>query len=242
MQSGAITVPGDKSISHRAVMFGGIAAGRSEVSGFLPGEDCLATLAAMETMGVGVTRHSPTDVSIDGVGMTGLADPGRDLDLGNSGTAMRLLAGLLVGQAFDSTLVGDASLSSRPMQRVITPLEQMGARIESREGRPPLRIKGGRSLSGFHYDLPMASAQVKSAVLIAGLFADGKTSVFEPAVTRDHTERMLRTMGVDVDSRGGRIAVLGGQALQPARIDVPADLSSATFLILAALLAENADF
>jgi 3-phosphoshikimate 1-carboxyvinyltransferase len=241
LKSGTLAVPGDKSISHRAVMFGGIAPGRTEVSGFLPGEDCLATLAAMEAMGVGVTRHSPTDVSIDGVGMAGLADPGRDLDLGNSGTAMRLITGLLVGQAFDSTLVGDASLSSRPMQRVITPLEQMGARIVSRGGRPPLRIQGGRSLSGIHYDLPMASAQVKSAVLIAGLFADGTTSVFEPSVTRDHTERMLRTMGVDVDSDGSHIAVLGGQRLQPARIDVPADLSSATFIILAALLARDAD-
>jgi 3-phosphoshikimate 1-carboxyvinyltransferase len=241
MSHGSLTVPGDKSISHRAVMFGGIADGQTDVAGFLAGEDCLATLAAMEAMGVGVTRHSPTEVSIAGVGNTGLADARSELDLGNSGTAMRLMTGLLAGQPFNSTLIGDRSLSSRPMRRVITPLEQMGAHIESRDGRPPLRIMGGQALTGLDYVMPVASAQVKSAVLIAGLFADGTTSVREPAVTRDHTERMLRTMGVDVKSDGGRIAIGGRQRLEAARIDVPADLSSATFIILAALLAEDAD-
>lgn len=238
---GTLTVPGDKSISHRAVMFGGIADGRSDISGFLPGEDCLATLAAMEAMGVGVTRYSSTEISIDGVGLHGLEAPASDLDLGNSGTAMRLMTGLLAGQQFDSVLTGDESLSSRPMRRVIGPLEQMGAKVESRDGCPPLRISGGRALTGVEYPMPVASAQVKSAILLAGLYANGTTSVIEPAVTRDHSERMLRAMGVDVRQDGGRVTVAGGQRLSGGAIEVPADLSSATFVMLAALLAEDAD-
>lgn len=238
---GTITVPGDKSVSHRALMFGSIADGTTRVGGFLAGEDCLATLAACRAMGVAVETPSPTHVVVHGVGLHGLAAPVKPLDLGNSGTAMRLMCGLLAGQAFDSTLIGDASLSGRPMGRVIRPLEAMGARIESREGRPPLVIRGGRPLSGIDYELPIASAQVKSCLLLAGLQATGRTTVREPAVTRDHTERMLRSMGVTVTSSDGRVSVEGGQVLKATKIDVPADLSSATFPMLAAILAEDAE-
>ncbi|MEE4161593.1 MAG: 3-phosphoshikimate 1-carboxyvinyltransferase [Woeseiaceae bacterium] len=238
---GKVTVPGDKSISHRAVMFGAIADGRTEVRGFLDGEDCLATVAAMAAMGVTVSRPSATELVIEGVGRDGLAAPAADLDLGNSGTAMRLMTGLLAGQAFDSTLTGDASLSSRPMGRVIRPIEAMGGQIASRDGRPPLRVSGGRRLHGIEYALPVASAQVKSAVLLAGLYAEGSTVVTEPAITRDHTERMLRAMGVSVTGRDGRIGLTGGQRLTGTDVSVPADLSSATFVMLAVLLAEDAD-
>jgi len=241
LQGGKVTVPGDKSISHRAVMFGAIADGRTEISGFLDGEDCLATVAAMAAMGVTVTRPSATELVIEGVGRDGLQAPATDLDLGNSGTAMRLMTGLLAGQSFDSTLTGDASLSSRPMGRVIRPIEAMGGQIASCDGRPPLRISGGRRLEGIEYALPVASAQVKSAILLAGLYARGTTVVMEPAITRDHTERMLRAMAVSVEARDGRIALVGGQRLTGADVRVPADLSSATFVMLAVLLAEDAD-
>ena len=230
-----IAVPGDKSISHRALMLGSIAEGQTRVSGFLNGEDCLATLAAMESMGVGIDRIDDTSVVVHGVGRNGLQEPGQDLDMGNSGTAMRLMAGLLAGQAFDSRLVGDASLTGRPMGRIIKPLSRMGATIGSDDGCPPLTIKGAGALQGIHYAMPVASAQVKSAVLLAGLYADGETSVAEPAVTRDHTERMLESMGVEVRKQDGRITVEGGQPLTACDIAVPADLSSAAFVILAAL-------
>ncbi len=237
-----VTVPGDKSISHRALMLGSIAEGRTEVSGFLHGQDCLATSAAMQALGVSVTQDGPTEVAIEGVGLHGLRPPSHDLDLGNSGTAMRLMAGLLAGQSFDSVLTGDASLSGRPMKRIITPLTAMGAVIESDcDGTPPLEIRGGMRLRGIHYDMPVASAQVKSAVLLAGLYADDRTSVSEPAVTRDHTERMLRTMGVSVSSSDAGISLAGGQALHGGHIDVPGDLSSATFIILGTLLSQSAD-
>jgi len=223
-------------------MLGSIANGRTDVSGFLAGEDCLATMAAMRQLGVEIGQVSDTDVSIDGVGLHGLRQAAGPLDLGNAGTAMRLMAGLLAAQRFDSTLVGDESLSSRPMGRVITPLTRMGAAIESDcDGSPPLQIAGGLQLHGIDYDMPVASAQVKSAVLLAGLYADGGTSVTEPSVTRDHTERMLRSMGAPVKTEGNRIAINGGQALQGCKVQVPADLSSASFLMLAALLGENAD-
>jgi len=238
----SVTVPGDKSVSHRALMLGSIANGRTEVSGFLAGEDCLATLAAMRALGVDIQQPSETEMSIDGVGLYGLHAPSQALDLGNSGTAMRLMAGLLCGQAFDSVLSGDASLNSRPMGRIITPLTKMGAAIEGDcDGTPPLQIAGGLNLSAIHYDLPMASAQVKSAVLLAGLYAKDETSVLEPAVTRDHTERMLGSMGVKVTTDGSRISLQGGQELQGCDVRVPADLSSAAFVMLAAVLAENAD-
>lgn len=240
-----IRVPGDKSISHRSVMFGSIATGKTEIRGFLDGEDCLSTLAAMRAMGVRADKHSETELTIHGVGLHGLKKPDVDLDLGNSGTAMRLLAGLMAGQAFSSRLVGDASLTSRPMGRVIKPLELMGASIASNAGKPPLcineNVSSRGSLHAIHYDLPVASAQVKSCVLIAGLYADGVTSVVEPAVTRDHSERMLRALGVDVVSNGPNISIAGGQTLVGGRVDVPGDLSSATFMILAALLSKDAD-
>lgn len=240
--SASVTVPGDKSVSHRSLMLGSIAEGRTEVSGFLAGEDCLATMTAMRALGVDITRDGETDVVIQGVGRDGLQAASAALDLGNSGTAMRLMAGLLAGQRFDSTLTGDDSLSGRPMGRIITPLTQMGAAIESDcDGTPPLQIAGGLNLRGIHYELPVASAQVKSAVLLAGLYAEGETSVSEPEVTRNHTELMFETMGVELTRGPGRIAVQGGQTLSGCRVEVPADLSSATFVILAALLSDHAD-
>jgi 3-phosphoshikimate 1-carboxyvinyltransferase len=241
VRDAAVAVPGDKSISHRAVMLGSIARGTTHISGFLNGEDCLATLAAMSSMGVAAEQVDATTVTIHGVGLRGLQAPAAALDMGNSGTAMRLMTGLLSGQAFDTRLVGDESLSSRPMQRIITPLEAMGASIGSHDGRPPLDVHGGRSLQAIHYDLPVASAQVKSAVLLAGLYADGTTSVNEPAVTRDHTERMLTAMGVDIRREGGRIAVEGGQELTGGTVRVPGDLSSAAFVLLAGCISDSAD-
>ena len=236
-----LSVPGDKSVSHRALLLGSIADGRTTVNGFLAGEDCLATLAAMRQLGVTIEQPGPTELAIEGVGMQGLEAATDELDLGNSGTAMRLMAGLLCGQDFSSVLVGDRSLTSRPMGRIIRPLTGMGASIASNDGMPPLRITGKGSLQAIDYELPVASAQVKSAVLLAGLYADGTTSVTEPAVTRDHTERMLGSMGGRVSIDGARISVAGGQSLTGCHIEVPGDLSSATFLILAAVLAENAE-
>ena len=237
----SLTVPGDKSVSHRALLLGSIASGRTEVSGFLPGDDCLATLAAMRALGVDIRRPGTTEISIAGVGLNGMQAPANDLDLGNSGTAMRLMAGLLCGQQFDSVLEGDESLSGRPMGRIITPLLAMGADIRSREGRPPLVISATGELQAIDYELPMASAQVKSAILLAALYATGTTRVTEPAVTRDHTERMLRSMGGTVTVANGRISIVGGQTLRGCQVQIPADLSSAAFVILAALLAEDAD-
>jgi 3-phosphoshikimate 1-carboxyvinyltransferase len=237
----AVIVPGDKSVSHRAIMLGSIAEGVTEVSGFLAGEDCIATMSAFRSMGVTIERPADTQLVVHGVGLRGLRAPDGDLDLGNSGTAMRLMAGLLAGQDFAATLTGDASLTGRPMQRVITPLSRMGAEIASRDGKPPLHIRGNPRLEGIDYALPMASAQVKSAVLLAGLYAHGRTAVTEPAVTRDHTERMLRAMGVAVATRDGRISLEGPARLQACPVRVPADLSSAAFVILAALLADDAD-
>ncbi len=236
---GEITVPGDKSISHRALMLGGIATGRTEVHGFLPSEDCHATLAALRAMGVTVEQHSTTRLTVHGAGARGLAAPGQVLDMGNSGTAMRLFMGLLAGQAFDSTLVGDASLMQRPMERVAKPLRAMGAAIETSQGRPPVRMAGGRALSAIDYDLPVPSAQVKSAILLAGLAAAGVTRVTEPAPTRDHTERMLAGFGVRLAREGRRVAIEGGQRLSATRIDVPADLSSAAFFLVAGALAAH---
>ena len=236
-----ISVPGDKSISHRAVMLGSIAEGRTDVSGFLAGEDCLATIAAFRAMGVEIEQPSATELVIHGVGLHGLQPPSSPIDLGNSGTGMRLMAGLLVGQRFVTTLTGDESLMERPMKRVVTPLSRMGASIESCDGKPPLTIRGSDSLTGIEYDLPMASAQVKSAILLAGLYALGETGVTEPAVTRDHTERMLRSMGVEIESAGGRISLRGQRPLNGCPIRVPADLSSAAFIIVAALIAENSN-
>jgi len=241
LASGVVTVPGDKSISHRALILGGIAKGRTNISGFLPGEDCLATLAALKAMGVRIERPGDTRIIMEGCGADGLRAPSGPLDMGNSGTAMRLFAGLLSGQSFSSKLIGDASLSQRPMSRIIEPLTLMGAQIDSSAGKPPLLISGEQSLSGIAYQLPVASAQVKSAILLAGLFADGEITVIEPATTRDHTERMLRTMGVDIRSGETQIVMPGGQSLTGADISVPADLSSAAFIILATLLATDCE-
>ena len=236
-----VTVPGDKSVSHRALMLGSIAEGRTEVSGFLAGEDCLATMAAMRQLGVSIEQHSATDVSVDGVGLHGLQAPAAELDLGNSGTAMRLMTGLLAGQSFDSVLTGDESLTGRPMGRIITPLGEMGAVIDSNDGKPPLTVHGTKRLTGINYEMPVASAQVKSSILLAGLYARGPTEIVEPAVSRDHTERMLKSMGVYVYVNGNRIGIRGVRRLKACEIKVPADLSSAAFLILAALLSEDAE-
>lgn len=236
-----VEIPGDKSISHRAIMLGSIAEGQTSVSGFLAGDDCLATMAAFRQMGVEIEQATATDLEIHGVGLHGLRAPVTDIDLGNSGTAMRLMAGVIAGQQFAATLTGDESLTGRPMQRIITPLSQMGAVIESRDGKPPLTIRGNEELRSIDYQLPMASAQVKSAILLAGLYAQGQTTVSEPAPTRDHTERMLRGMGVEIDARNGRISLDGHQSLRGCPINVPGDLSSAAFVMLAALLADNSN-
>ncbi len=239
---GEARVPGDKSISHRAIMLGALAEGATRVSGFLEGEDALATLTAFRELGVEIERPGESEVLVHGVGLRGLKAPRGPLDLGNAGTGMRLMCGLLAGQAFDSELTGDASLCSRPMGRVIDPLQLMGAKIASEEGgRPPLRISGGRQLHGIHYDLPMASAQVKSCVLLAGLYSQGVTSVTEPAPTRDHTERMLRGFGYEIGSDNGVISLAGGGKLHAADIEVPADISSATFFLVAASIAPGSD-
>lgn len=242
LHDATITVPGDKSISHRALMLGSIAEGRTDVSGFLSGEDCLATAAAMRALGVTIEQPDATSLLIQGVGRDGLQAPDQDIDLGNSGTAMRLMAGLLAGQRFSCTLTGDESLTGRPMGRIIKPLTLMGAAIESDcDGTPPLQLSGGLKLHAIDYDVPIASAQVKSALLLAGLYAEGRTSVTEPAVTRDHTERMLASMGADLSVENGTVSIVGGQDLRGCTVEVPGDLSSATFIILATLLSQDAD-
>ncbi len=245
--SGKIRVPGDKSISHRSIMLGALAEGTTEVSGFLEGEDSLATLKAFQDMGVKIHRDG-SRVMIHGVGLHGLKAADKPLDLGNSGTSMRLLSGLMAGQKFDSVLVGDKSLSGRPMNRVVKPLTTMGAKIGTEEGgTAPLKISGGQTLENFHYDMPVASAQVKSSILLAGLYADGKTSVVEPAPTRDHTERMLTGFGVKVESKPigqsgvSEISLEGGQKLKADNIEVPADISSAAFFLVGASIAEGSD-
>ncbi|HVC30468.1 MAG TPA: hypothetical protein VND24_04715, partial [Steroidobacteraceae bacterium] len=200
--AGELTVPGDKSISHRALMFGGIAEGETRISGFLAGEDCLATLRALQALGVGIERPQPHTVHVSGRGLEGLRAPGAPLDMGNAGTAMRLFMGLLAPQAFDSTLIGDESLMRRPMERVAAPLRLMGADIRTHDGRPPVEIHGTPHLRAIDYPLPVPSAQVKSAVLLAGLRAFGRTRVTEPAPSRDHTERMLSAFGVEVLRQG----------------------------------------
>ncbi|MGH8643701.1 MAG: bifunctional prephenate dehydrogenase/3-phosphoshikimate 1-carboxyvinyltransferase, partial [Gammaproteobacteria bacterium] len=194
---GSLQVPGDKSISHRALILSAIAEGKSQIRGFLEGEDTRATLAAFQAMGVEVERPEPGRLSVQGVGLHGLSPPSLALDLGNSGTAMRLMAGLLAGQRFDSELTGDLSLSQRPMGRIVDPLRRMGAKLQcvGPGCTPPLRIAGGQELVGIRYQLPVASAQVKSCLLLAGLYAGGETRVMEPAPSRDHTERMLEQFG-----------------------------------------------
>ncbi len=238
---GKIRVPGDKSISHRSIILASIAQGDSLISGFLLGEDSLNTIKAFQQMGVVIDRDQDR-VEVKGVGMTGLKRPSDRLDMGNSGTAMRLLLGLLSGQRFDSCLIGDQSLSSRPMNRVIAPLQSMGADIVSETGgRSPLQVKGGRDLIAIEYDMPVASAQVKSCLLLAGLYADGETIIREPAATRDHSERMLKAFGCDLSSHDSEIKMHGGQQLQACDIEVPADISSAAFFMVAASIAPGSD-
>ncbi|MDO7926529.1 bifunctional prephenate dehydrogenase/3-phosphoshikimate 1-carboxyvinyltransferase [Pseudomonas sp. KFB-139] len=240
--SGNVRVPGDKSISHRSIMLGSLAEGTTEVEGFLEGEDALATLQAFRDMGVVIEGPHHGRVTIHGVGMRGLKAAPGPIYLGNSGTSMRLLSGLLAAQDFDSTLTGDASLSRRPMSRVVDPLREMGAVIETAaDGRPPLTIHGAGKLSGQAYTTPMASAQVKSCLLLAGLYAHGETVVSEPALTRDHTERMLRGFGYPLSVGGNKVSVESGHKLVATRIEVPADISSAAFFMVAASITEGSE-
>ncbi len=223
-------------------MLSSLAEGVSHISGFLEGEDSLNTLRAFRAMGVHISTPCEGEVAVEGVGIHGLQAPAESLYLGNSGTSMRLLGGLMAGQQFDVELCGDVSLSARPMQRITDPLRRMGARVETAaNGQPPLKIHGGQALRAIEYKLPMASAQVKSCVLLAGMYADGVTSVIEPGVTRDHTERMLQGFGYPVTVGNNRVSLAGGYALRSADVNVPADISSATFFMVAASLAPGSD-
>ena len=234
---GEIVVPGDKSVSHRAIMFASLAEGTSRISGFLEGEDTRATAKAFAQMGVEIQSPKASERVVRGVGLHGLQAPIAPIDCGNAGTGMRLLAGLLSGQAFDSTLVGDESLSRRPMKRILDPLKKMKARIDATaEGFPPLRIIGSQSLHGIDYTLPVASAQVKSAILLAGLYAQGETIVHEPHPTRDYTERMLATFGWPIQYNEGYARLTGGHRLSSTDVVVPADFSSAAFFLVAATI------
>ncbi|WP_456447473.1 3-phosphoshikimate 1-carboxyvinyltransferase [Thiolapillus sp.] len=239
---GKLRVPGDKSISHRSIMLGSLAEGVTHVSGFLEGEDSLATLNAFRRMGVRIEGPDQGRVVIHGTGMHGLRAPDAPLDLGNSGTSMRLLAGLLAGQGLDLTLAGDASLSGRPMRRVTDPLALMGARVETTEaGTAPLHIRPVPALKAIEYEMPVASAQVKSCILLAGLYAQGVTCVTEPAPTRDHTERMLQGFGYELKREGSTVCLEGGGKLTACDIDVPADISSAAFFLVGASIAPGSD-
>ncbi len=238
--NGEAIVPGDKSLSHRSVMFASLAQGRSNISGFLAGEDSLNTVAAFRAMGVSIERPDNTRLTIDGVGMHGLRAPSAPLYMGNAGTGMRLISGVLAGQSFATEVTGDESLSKRPMGRIIDPLRQMGASVSSQQnGCPPLSIEPATALTGIDYPLPMASAQVKSCVLLAGMYASGTTSVTEPAPTRDHTERMLRTFGYPVETNGAHVSMQGQGNLNACDLEIPADISSAAFLIVAACIAPD---
>lgn len=236
--SGTITVPGDKSISHRAAILGGISSGLTEIQGFLEGEDCLATLRAMAAMGVEVARKGPGHYLLRGAGEGGLQEPEAILDCGNSGTTARLLLGVLAGQPFTAVLTGDDSLRRRPMERVARPLAEMGAAVVGRDGgrRLPLAITGTRPLRALTHHLPVASAQVKSALLLAGLWASGPVTVVEPGPSRDHTERMLTAFGIPVEVAPGRVTLTPGRLPAGRLLQIPGDLSSAAFFLTAALL------
>ena len=238
--SGVITIPGDKSISHRAIMMGSIANGVTKVSGFLEGNDSLATLKSFQKMGVDI-EQSGSKLTIKGLGMHGLKAPTKPLDLGNSGTSIRLMSGLLSAQSFDSELCGDESLSKRPMDRIMDPLRQMGAKIYGVNSKPPLSISGNQPLKAITYELPIASAQIKSCLLLAGLYAEGETCIVENVTTRDHTERMLRGFGYQVTCSDNCITLDGGGELEACDIDIPSDISSAAFFMVAASIAKNAD-
>ena len=238
---GEITVPGDKSISHRGVMFGAISEGITELTGFLDGADCRSTISCFKAMGINITQEHD-HVIIHGKGLKGLSAPSKMLDVGNSGTTTRLISGILAGQSFISSLNGDESIQKRPMGRIITPLTSMGAHIKSIKdnGCAPLEI-GGAPLHAIHYDSPVASAQVKSCVLLAGLYADGVTSVTEPVISRNHTELMLKGFGADIKSEGLTASIVGGPRLIGQKITVPGDISSAAYFIVAGLICPNAD-
>lgn len=238
---GTLTVPGDKSISHRAIMFGSLAEGTTTIHGFLKGADCLSTIDCFRKMGISIEEKEDT-IYVHGKGLHGLHKPEETLDVGNSGTTTRLISGILAGQNFDTVLSGDASLNSRPMGRIMKPLSMMGADITSIHdtGCAPLSIKG-RSLNAIHYDSPVASAQVKSCVLLAGLYANGKTSVTEPALSRDHTERMLRSFGANIVSDKNTCTITPPETLHGQHIEVPGDISSAAFFIVAALITPNSE-
>ena len=234
--TGEITVPGDKSISHRSIIFGSLAKGTTIINGFLDGEDCMATLAAFKSMGVGIDGPTNQQVTIHGVGKYGLKKPNQVIDCGNSGTSMRLLAGLLAAQPFDSLLTGDDSLLKRPMLRISKPLMQMGADITTNEGKPPIVIKGGKELTAINYLMPEASAQVKSCILLAGLYAKGTTKITETGVSRDHTELMLKTFSYPIHKTGQSIEINADGECIGTTINVPGDLSSAAFFIVAATI------
>ena len=238
--TGSIKVPGDKSISHRSIMLGSIATGITKVSGFLEGEDSLATLNSFKEMGVQIERNG-SKVIINGVGMHGLNEPKEPLNLGNSGTSIRLMSGLLSAQSFDSELCGDESLSKRPMGRVIEPLKMMGANISGSNSMPPLIIKGRENLRSIDYMLPVSSAQIKSCIMLAALYADGETCITEKGVTRDHTERMLKGFGYDVKTSPGKVSLSGGGTLKACNIEVPSDISSSAFFMVAASIAKHSE-
>lgn len=237
--SGEVTVPGDKSISHRSIMLGSIAKGNTEVEGFLQGADCLSSIACFRKMGVEIENNGDK-VLVHGRGLRGLKAPDSILDVGNSGTTTRLMSGILAAQPFVSTVNGDASIQKRPMKRIITPLSQMGADIRSLRGNDctPLEIHG-TNLHGIHYDSPVASAQVKSAILLAGLYADGETSVTEPEVSRNHTELMFEEFGVDIRTEGKSVYVKPADELYAKKVIVPGDISSATYFLVAAAITPN---
>lgn len=236
---GEISIPGDKSISHRAVMFGAMAEGKTTINHFLAGEDCLSTISCFEKMGVSIKREDEY-VEVEGKGIEGLSEPASILDVGNSGTTTRLMLGILAGVPFHTSLIGDESIAKRPMSRVTVPLRSMGAKIDGREHGQytPLSTRGG-ALKAIHYHSPVASAQVKSAILLAGLHAEGTTKVTEPFTSRDHTERMLRAFGVDVEVDGTTVSVEGGQSLRGTDVYVPGDISSAAFFLVAGAIVPN---
>ncbi|MDE2196561.1 MAG: 3-phosphoshikimate 1-carboxyvinyltransferase [Gammaproteobacteria bacterium] len=238
--TGRLPVPGDKSISHRALILAALAEGVTRIDGFLDSADCRATLTALQTLGITIELGSDASVTVHGGGTSELRAPAQPLDCGNSGTSMRLLAGMLAGQPFSATLSGDDSLRRRPMERVVKPLQRMGARIESLDGCAPLTVHGRQPLKPLRYALPVASAQVKSALLLAGLFAEGETWLREPAATRDHTERMLTAFGGECLQVEGWIGIRGGNRLRATPIQVPGDLSSAAFFLVGAAIATHA--
>ena len=241
---GQVTIPGDKSISHRSIILSSLAEGTSEISGFLKGEDCLATLDSFKKMGVKIEEEDEK-ISVHGVGLHGLKKPTENLYLGNSGTSMRLLAGLLSGQKFSTVLTGDSSLSSRPMKRILEPLKEMGASITASANTAPLYIKPSNKLNGISYELPIASAQVKSCILLAGLYADSNTQVIESYLTRDHTEKMFKKFGIEIDEsfKDSKkiIKISPPRKLNPSTLNIPGDFSSASFFIVAGLIIPNSE-